>query len=185
MQLVAGCPPCLDRQTHIYTWSACLLAVDHGLTWRTGDGPVIKHWRYHSSSHLYSPSSPPPYTSSCHSLFLTFCLSMTFLYIFLHPVFFILSNPSLLPLPFLLNPCINLHVCTNIRLVDFISLTHFLPHWDAGSSCLHRWNWGVSHWQEILKKKSLDLRNTYWFMGNKVLQTAISSCPEMLISFLH
>lgn len=95
MQLVAGCPPCLDRQTHIYTWSACLLAVDHGLTWRTGDGPVIKHWRYHSSSHLYSPSSP----SALHffvSLSLSHFLSLNDLSLHLPPscVFYPLKSVS-------------------------------------------------------------------------------------------
>lgn len=81
----AGCPPPPEHtqtKTHKHSrTTARASAVNHGLTWRTGDGPVIKAWCYHSSSHLWSP---PPSSSLTFSSFLSQCL----FFLFPHAPFF-------------------------------------------------------------------------------------------------
>lgn len=119
-----GWLPTNPDHTHTHTHTtACPLAVNHALTGRTGDRPVIKPWCYHSSSHLYSP---PPYTSlslaftlflslNNHSLLLLLCVVLR--------GFFSLSK--LLP-PFflLLNTLLDLCLCTNTGCVGLIVLNH-------------------------------------------------------------
>ena len=97
VRLVAACPPLLKPHTHTHSHTHSVthttahpLAVNHGLTCRTGDRPVIKPRRYHSSSHLYSP---PPYTSLCRSL--AFSLSQPSSPFALHPMFLSIKSPFL------------------------------------------------------------------------------------------
>lgn len=98
--------------------------MNHGLTCRTGDGPVIKPRPHHSS--------PPPHTSLCCSFTfsLSLSLSVTFLSICPHPLSFFfgfhLSNHLYPSLSRLLAPSLRYYFCTNMRFVGFIEINNSL-----------------------------------------------------------